>query len=185
MPQSRKLTRPAILLYLGLALVACGPSSSVKEEPPLAFDACALLSPQDAKELAGFVLTGTASSTFEDAIGRNVSTCLYSTGSTDVPRTLGIDVRQAPNPEAAESRLKGSLPMLQRLSSTEPREVSGAGKQAFWIGGDLEQLHVVEGRFHVIVTAQTGERQLEIAQEIARRALARLQELAQKQKKAA
>ena len=161
------------LLGLGAAgLLGCAQESP--HQPPVALEACELLSPQDVKDLAGWAVTGTLSSTLDGAVGRDPSRCAYSTGAYDKPRELSLQVRQHPNPERAARAFASSRTGLARLGGGQLQTIEDLGDEAAWVPGDIEQLHIRQGRFYLIITAQTGEQQLLIARQIADRVLAKL-----------
>ena len=155
-----------------LTLAACGPGE--KNEPPVKLDACALLSPEDVKAVAGWAVTGTLSSTLEDTVGRDPSRCAYSTGTNDSPAGLVMEVRQFPNTGAATRAFAGSRSGLSHLAGGELQDIGDLGDEAVWVGRDIQQLHIRQGRFYLLITSQTGERQLLVARQIADRALPRL-----------
>lgn len=165
----------ALLALLGLAgtgLLGCAQES--EPQPPVAIEACELLSPQDVKDIAGWAVTGTLSSTFDDAVGRDPSRCAYSTGVYDKPSALALEVRQLPTPERAARAFASSRGGLARLGGGQLQTINDLGDEAAWVPGGIEQLHIRTGRFYLIITAQTGEQQLLVARQIADRVLAKL-----------
>jgi hypothetical protein len=160
------------IVVAALPLLACGPGE--KNEPPVKLDACALLSPQDVKDLAGWAVTGTLSSTLEDTVGRDPSRCAYSTGTNDAPAGLVLEVRQFPNVGAATRAFASSRSGLSHLAGGELQDIGDVADEAVWVGDDIQQLHLRQGRFYLLITSQTGERQLLVARQIADRALRRL-----------
>jgi hypothetical protein len=162
-----------VLFPVLLAAVACGPGE--KNEPPVKLDACALLSPKDVEEIVGWaVVTGSLSSTLDDAIGRDPSRCAYSTGTNDAPAGLVLEVRQFPNEGAATRAFASSRSGLAHLAQGQLQDIGDVGSEAAWVGSNIQQLHVRQGRFYLLITAQTGDRQLLVARQIADRALRRL-----------
>jgi hypothetical protein len=167
--------RWALLALLGLAgtgFLGCTEESA--HQPPVAVQACELLAPQDVKELAGWAVTGTLRSTLDDAVGADPSSCLYATGGYDTPRALSLQVRQHPNPERAARAFASSRTGLARLGGGQLQTLADLGDEAAWVPGGIDQLHIRQGRFYLIITAQTGEQQLLVARQIATRVLAKL-----------
>ena len=60
------------------------------------------------------------------------------------------------------------------LNMPVPIQDLDVGDEAVWVGDDIQQLHLRQGRFYLLITSQTGERQLLVARQIADRALSRL-----------
>lgn len=181
LPGSRREQRPwtagwALLALLGLGwtgILGCAQES--EHQPPVEIQACTLLSPQDVKELAGWAVTGTLRSTLDDAVGGDPSRCLYSaSGRYDNPRVLSLEVRQLPNPERAARAFASSRTGLARLGGGQLQTIADLGDEAAWVPGGIDQLHIRQGRFYLIITAQTGEQQLLVARQIADRVLAKL-----------
>lgn len=162
----------ALLALAGAGTLACAPDS--EPQPPVKIDACQLLSPQDVKELAGWAVTGTLSSTLDDAVGRDPSRCLYATGAYDTPTALSLEVRQLPTPERAARAFASSRTGLARLGGGSLQTLSGVGDEAAWVPNGIDQLHVRKGRFYLIITAQVGQEQLLVARKMADRILSKL-----------
>jgi hypothetical protein len=56
------------------------------------------------------------------------------------------------------------------------QDIPGLGEGAVWVGGQLQQLHVLHGQDQLIITVQSpdGTDQLELARRIASTALSRM-----------
>jgi len=62
------------------------------------------------------------------------------------------------------------------MSAGKLQDVRGLGDAALWVGGRIQQLHVVTGNLQLIITVQSpdGTDQLDKARQIATRVLERL-----------
>jgi hypothetical protein len=168
------------LLALALA-TGCGPSSDPQEEaqaesPAAAqIDACTLFTWEDAEAIAKEPVGG-MSSTLDDARGRDPGQCVYNAGTLDEPRILSLLVRQFPSAASAQRVLGGSKSTFNSMSGGKVQEVPGLGEAALWVGGRIQQLHVVQGPTQLVITVQSpdGTDQLGTARQIADKALVRL-----------
>jgi hypothetical protein len=176
------LIRPCLPLVLGAALLlaACGqPAGSgsgkgqgASAAPASPIDACALMPPEDVRKLTGDV-SGSLSSTLDDAVGRDPSQCVYTLGSDLPPKVISLQVRQAENAERAAKLHRAAESGLASLAGgTQP--VPGLGDGAFWVGGKLDQLHVLAGNRQLIFTVQIDQDPERAARELAVKALQRL-----------
>jgi hypothetical protein len=165
-------------LLVVAALAACGPSA--KPTPPLRVDACALFTDADATAIAGESIAG-MSSTLDEARGRDPGQCIYNSGNLEQPRILSLLIRQHRNPEAAKRTLETSRSTFTTMTMTKGhvQDVPGLGDGALWVGGSLQQLHVLRGAVELVVTVQSpdGTDQLKPARLIAEKALSRLKQL--------
>ncbi|HVT61727.1 MAG TPA: hypothetical protein VHR45_25435 [Thermoanaerobaculia bacterium] len=143
--------------------------------PPAAIiDACALLAPADVEQITGKV-SGSLSSTLDDAIGRDPSQCSYPLSGEVPPRLVGLQVRRYPTAEQAARLFHAAESGLRSLASSAVfQQVPQLGDSAFWIGGQLDQLHVLSGTTHLVFSVQTDKDQLAAASALAAKALARL-----------
>jgi hypothetical protein len=166
---------PSLLLLAALA--ACGPASDSgsKAAPTPRVDACTLFTYEDAKAVAGESLASMAS-TLDEAVGRDPSECIYNSGTLDQPRILSLLIRYHRSPEAAKRLQENSRSSFNSLSGGKVQDVPGLGDGALWVGGRLQQLHVLKGERELIVTVQSpdGTDQLPQAREIAGKVLGRL-----------
>ena len=154
----------------------CGGGARPDPDADLQINACALFSAEDAQAVAGDTLA-VMSSTMEDAKGHNPFECIYNTGTLEQPRILSLLVRRNRNAEAAKALQASSRSPLAAMAGGKVVDVPGLGDGAFWLGGKLQQLHVVTGSRQLVVTVQSpdGSDQLPPARQIASRAVARLQ----------
>jgi hypothetical protein len=168
---SRLLIAPLLLSAL---LAGCGGADS-KPGAPLNVDACQLFTEQDAQSIAGDTLAA-MSSTLDEAKGRNPLECIYNSGSLEQPRILSLLIRPQRSASAAKDFLESSRSALSSMSGGKVQDVSGLGNGALWVGGRIQQLHVVTGNLQLIITAQSpdGTDQLDRARQIATRVLERL-----------
>jgi hypothetical protein len=163
------------LLMLPLLLAGLAACRSEKPVPPLKVDACTLFTEQDAREVAGDTIAAMAS-TLDEAVGRDPGQCIYNSGTLEQPRILSLLIRQFPTRESAKRVHENSPSTLASMSGGQVQDVPGLGEGALWVGGRLQQLHVLRGAVHLVITVQSpdGTDQLKPARAIAEKALARL-----------
>lgn len=170
----RRLLAPSLLL--AAALAGCGGSSQPSGNAPAAkLDACTLFTYEDAEAAAGESLA-TMSSALDDALGRDPSECLYNSGTETRPRILSLLIRYHRSPEAAKRIQNSSRSSFNTMSGGQTREIPGLGDGALWVGGRIQQLHVVAGSRQFVITVQSpdGTDQLPKARLIAVKVLQRL-----------
>jgi|HubBroStandDraft_3_1064219.scaffolds.fasta_scaffold21930_3 hypothetical protein len=168
-----------VVLGAALLLAACGQTAgngSGKGQgaaaPAAPIDACALMPPEDVRKLTGDV-SGSLSSTLDDAVGRDPSQCVYTLGSDLPPKVISLQVRQAESAERAAKLHRAAESGLASLAGgTQP--VPGLGDGAFWVGGKLDQLHVLAGNRQLIFTVQIDKDPERAVRELAAKALERL-----------
>jgi hypothetical protein len=165
--------RRSLPLLLLAVLTACGRSE--KPTPPLQVDACALFTVEDAAAIAGESIAA-MSSTIDEARGRDPGQCIYNSGNLEQPRILSLLLRQHRSPEAAKRVLEASRSTFETMSGGHVQDVPGLGDGALWVGGRLQQLHVLRGAVEIVITVQSpdGTDQLKPARQITEKALARL-----------
>jgi hypothetical protein len=172
---SIRRSTPSLLLLAVLA--ACGPSSDpgTPETPVEKVDACTLFTSEDAEAIAGESIAAMAS-TLDEAVGRDPGQCIYNSGTLERPRILSLLIREHRNPEAAKRILASSRSAFSSLAGGQVQDVPGLGDGALWVGGRIQQLHVLAGSRQLIVTVQSpdGTDQLPRARRIAVKALERL-----------
>lgn len=176
---SRRLRLAPCLLAFALA-AGCGPSPDSGQQadapPPAApIDACTLFTGDDAQAIAKEPV-GWMSSTLDDERGRDPAQCVYNSGTLDQPRILSLLVRQFPSADSAQRVLGSSRSTLSSMSGGKVQEVPGLGDGALWVGGRIQQLHLVQGSTQLVITVQSpdGTDQLGAARQIADKAIARL-----------
>jgi hypothetical protein len=165
----------APLLLAALAWGCGGPSEDAKAAAPAAkIDACQLFTYEDAEAVAGDTLAS-MSSTLDEAVGRSPLQCIYNSGSLDQPRILSLLIREHRSPEAAKRLQESSRSTLSSMSGGKVQDVPGLGDGALWVGGQIQQLHVLAGNRQLIITVQSpdGTDQLPRARDIANRVLSR------------
>ncbi len=164
----------------GMALGACGrpsrpaaPTAAAtaslgRPGPPR--DACALLTPADAREIFGGEGAAPTRSIVPGS-GETVSQCSYA--ADDSRRFLSLLVRQSPAAPAAYERARA---MAKALTGSDPVDVSGAGEKAYWTGGTFKQLTVLARDVQLIVSVELGDGRdrVEGTKAVARKALSRL-----------
>jgi hypothetical protein len=139
--------------------------------PPL--DACLLMTPQDVQVVTGEV-SGSLSSTLEDAVGRDPSQCAYPLVSGVPPRVVSLLVRRLEGARQAAEQQEAAHAGMGSMSGAAVEEVPRLGDAAFWVGGQLDQLHVRRGATLLIFTVQLDKEPEHAARLLADRALARL-----------
>jgi hypothetical protein len=180
----RRFAAPFLLAAIaasGLAGEGCRGTADSKSEPAPKVDACQLFTEQDVQAVAGDTLIA-LSSTMDEAKGRNPQECIYNTGSLDQPRILSLLVRPHRSGSAAKDFLASSRSTLSSMSGGKVSDVPALGDGALWVGGRIQQLHVIAGSQQLIITVQSpdGTDQLPRAKQIATRVLERLRAAAKK-----
>jgi hypothetical protein len=172
----RRFQIPSFLLAAVL-VAGCGGSSESKKDQPAAvkLDACTLFTYDDAKAIAGESLAGMAS-TLDDAVGRNPAECIYNSGTLEQPRILSLLIRDHRSPEAAKRLLESSRSSFSAMTGGKVQDVPGLGDGALWVGGRIQQLHVLRGNKELVITVHSpdGTDQLPKARQIAEKVLERL-----------
>ena len=143
--------------------------------PPLKVDACTLFTEADARAVAGESLAAMAS-TLDEAQGRDPGQCIYNSGNLDQPRILSLLIRQFPTAKSAKGVQESGRSTFSTMTGGKVQDVPGLGDGALWVGGRVQQLHVLRGPVQLVITVQSpdGTDQLKPAREIAEKALARL-----------
>jgi hypothetical protein len=171
--------RRILTLLVVAAFAACGPSE--KPAPPLKVDACTLFTETDATAIAGESIAA-MSSTMDEARGRDPGQCIYNSGNLEQPRILSLLIRQHRTAGAAKRVLEASRSTFTAMTVTKGhvQDVPGLGDAALWVGGSLQQLHVLRGAVELVITVQSpdGTDQLKPARQIAEKVLERLGKLA-------
>jgi hypothetical protein len=174
----RRLHIPSFLL-VAIALGCGSPDGTDKADvsaTPPQLDACALFTYDDARAIAGESLAGMAS-TLDEARGRDPGQCIYNSGTLEQPRILSLLIRQHRSLESAQRILKRSRSSFSTMSGGKVQDVPGLGDGALWVGGRIQQLHVLRGATQLVITVQSPDGttdQLEPAREIAEKVLARM-----------
>jgi len=174
----RRLRVPSFLLAAVLA-AGCGGSAdsngadaSAPAAEPL--DACTLFTAEDAQAIAGESIAA-MSSTLDEARGRDPGQCIYNSGNLTQPRILSLLIRPHRNAESAKRAQESGRSTLTTMAG-KVQDIPGLGDGAVWVGGQLQQLHVLHGSDQLIITVQSpdGTDQLERARRIASTALSRM-----------
>ena len=165
---------PTFALALALAL-GCGGSSDTEPTGAPKLDACKLFTYEDAEAVAGESVASMAS-TLDEAVGRDPSECLYNSGTSEEPRILSLLIRYHRSPEAAKRLQESSRSSFKAMSGGQVREIPGLGDGALWVGGRIQQLHVVVDEKQLVVTVHSpdGTEQLPKARRIAVKVLERI-----------
>jgi hypothetical protein len=175
--KSARLLIAPFLLAAALSAILAGCRGGVDSKPaaPLNVDACQLFTDRDAQAVAGETLAA-MSSTLDEAKGRNPLECIYNSGSLDQPRILSLLIRPHRSASAARDFLESSRSTLSSMSAGKVQDIRGLGDAALWVGGRIQQLHVVTGSLQLIIRVDSpdGTDQLDRARQIATRVLERL-----------
>jgi hypothetical protein len=148
------------------------PATATPALPPI--DACTLLAPADVQAVAPQA-SGSLSSTLDDAVGKDPGQCSYGLSSDLQPRAVSLTVRQLASAEEAASQQRTAESGLRSVAPPGTvADVQGLGDGAFWVGGQIDQLHVLRGDRRLIFTVQLDKAPQQAAQALAAKALARL-----------
>jgi hypothetical protein len=177
---SRRLRIPSFLLAAMTAMaLACGGSADTdkadaKAKPPQ-IDACQLFTYDDARAIAGESLAAMAS-TLDEARGRDPGQCIYNAGTIEQPRILGLLIRHHRSPKAAKGVLESGRSTFSAISGGKVQDVPELGDGALWVGGRIQQLHVLRGEAELVITLQSadGTDQLQNARQLAGKILSRM-----------
>ncbi len=170
-----------LLLVAPLAAVACDkpaatdtatvtkPVIAQPDAPAKAVSACSLLTQEEAAAILGEPVEKPTDS----AVGGTVTNCNWMTPSFHM---VGILVRLASSPAEAETVRQEALRQSKSLSGVDPEDVAGLGENAYWAGGNINQLNVFKGNYWLIITASKGKatENLTLAKAVAEKALPRL-----------
>jgi hypothetical protein len=184
-PGNRLALVALIATTAGIALGACdqpsrpeagkAPAPAAVASPGAPLDACAFLTPADAREILGSEVAAPTRSIVPGS-GETVSQCSYA-GATDASprprRFLSLLVRQSPAAPAAYDRARA---MAKALTGSDPVDVSGVGEKAYWTGGTFKQLTVLAKNVQLVVSVELGDGRdrVEGTKLVARKALSRL-----------
>jgi hypothetical protein len=179
---NRRLRIP--LFLVAVIALGCGGSANPSKETDKAdakaeapkLDACQLFTYEDAEAIAGESLAAMAS-TLDEAQGRNLGECIYNSGTIEQPRILSLLIRPHRSPESAQRVLEGGRSTFASMTGGQVQDVPGLGDGALWVGGRIQQLHVLRGETELVITVQSadGTDQLENARQLAGKILSRLQ----------
>ncbi|HWW93767.1 MAG TPA: hypothetical protein VN375_10405, partial [Vicinamibacteria bacterium] len=92
------------------------------------------------------------------------------------PKVVRLEVRVLPSAGDAEGQQRASESGLAHIAGGA-QPIPGLGDGAFWVGGQLDQLHVVSGDTRLIFTVQVAKDPAGAARRLATKALARLRAL--------
>lgn len=174
---SRRLRIPSFLL--AVIALGCGGSAETDktkaDAKPPQLDACQLFTYEDARAIAGESLAAMAS-TLDEARGRDPGQCIYNSGTIEEPRILSLLIRHHRSPKAAQGVLKSGRSTFSAISGGKVQDVPGLGDGALWVGGRIQQLHVLRGEAELVITVQSadGTDQLQNARQLAGKILSRI-----------
>jgi hypothetical protein len=123
------------------------------------YDACLLLAKADAEATVGGAVKDPLRNVSQTDQGKiSVSSCTYSqplpSNSTDISKigSAGLLVRKATNNAEAVKVFADAKAASKNMSGVEPVVIAGLGDQAYWSGGNLNQMNVLKGDAWYIVT---------------------------------
>lgn len=138
------------LLVVAVGLSGCGEKADTGSTTAAArVQACELLTGEDAAAVLGEEVNQ-MSSMLSEAQGGDPSHCGYNAGS-DTTRLVSLEVRQADSAERARGRFESARSVLAGAE-----ELQGLGDAAFWAGRGVDQVHVLRGDLHLIITSRPG-----------------------------
>ncbi len=179
---SRRFQIPSFLVAAAMSAMtlACGGSADTSKETEQAnatkpLDACELFTYEDARAIAGETLAAMAS-TLDEARGRDPGQCIYNAGTIEEPRILSLLIRHHRSPKAAQGVLKSGRSTFSAISGGKVQDVPDLGDGALWVGGRIQQLHVLRGEAELVITVQgaDGTDQLQNARQLAGKILSRM-----------
>jgi hypothetical protein len=137
------------------------------------FEACALLTKEDVESFLGEKV-GTPATTHTEAMGNTVTQCRYSALSGN--KRVGLLLRQAATADESAKIFRQARDASKELSGAEPQVIDGLGESAYWTGGNLKQLNVLQGAAWLIITASSGNGNdpLEASKSVSRKILPRM-----------
>ena len=165
--------RPALAAVV--VLLACARHPPPPAQPLPLIDACDLLTFGEANGLDPAAGLQPMTSEVDAMAGTDGVKCIYA--SLDLPPVaVNLEVRPFPTLDKARRAQDAAAAMLPKLAKGDFAPVPGIGDGAFWAGGELDQLHVLDGRLRLIVSVGIGaeETRRAAAETIARRAVERL-----------
>lgn len=157
---------------------AAGAGTAARPAAPAAggslLAACQLLTPADVASVTKEV-SGSLSSTLEDAVGINPGQCSYPLSSEAPPRVISLAVRRFASPGQAASQQQAAEEGLRAMvTGAQVQDLPRLGDGAFWAGGQIDQLNVRRGDILLSFTVQLDKDPLGAARRLADKALARL-----------
>jgi hypothetical protein len=136
--------------------------------------ACELLTPGDVAGVTKEV-SGSLSSTLEDAVGKDPSQCSYPVSADVPPRVISLAVRRFASPDRAASQQQAAEEGLRAMvTGAQVQDLPHLGDGAFWAGGQIDQLNVRRGDTLLSFTVQLDKDPLDAARRLADKALGRL-----------
>ncbi len=171
------------LLATSLFLTGCGearpvkpdqttgkPQPQAKNEQPA--EACALFTQAMATDVLDEAVPPSESKTMHsDEFGSTVTSCSYTTSSTDPKkiRTVTLLIRYAKDEAESKTVFEGAKAQSKDLSSVDPEVMANIGDEAYWTGGTLNQLNIRMGNGWFIISSYLrGGDQKAMAQNIAK-----------------
>jgi hypothetical protein len=139
-------------------------------------DACKLLISTEARAAVDHDIVP-MSSLLTDEMGRDPGKCTFGTPMGEVPfGMVSLEIRRYEDLEEASRMQAAAFRTLKPMVRSDIAEESGVGDAAFWAGGEIRQLHLLEGTHRLILTVQVGDpaKQKAAALKLAAQALERM-----------
>jgi hypothetical protein len=143
-----------------------------KPAPAKRLDACEVLPKGEVETVIGEAVKSADLSRVTEGTESTAafSQCTYKTASG---RTIEFFARRSPVPDNTPDAIQKSRETMKGFGKLE--DISGVGKNAFWVGGSINQLHVFEGEnIYLYLTMRGSKAEAEAqtkAVELARQAL--------------
>jgi hypothetical protein len=117
--------------------------------------ACELLPEADARELLGGPVKPPVTTMHAD-IGLVASRCAYLSETGNPIRVVTLLANRWQQAPAARQAFEHAHVLAQSISGQAPVNVPGLGDRAYWAGGTVNQLNVLDGDTWLVVTCTLG-----------------------------
>lgn len=179
---SRQVT--VLALCSSLLFVGCGktspntlqpqqtPDQSSKTNTPI--EACQILTREIATAVLGETVPPAESKTIHsEEFGSTVTSCSYTTEGKDPTklRTISILIRYAKDEAESKKIFADAKDQSKSIAGANPEDLNGIADEAYWSGGNLNQLNVRQGKGWFILSSyfRSGDQKtlaLEMAKKI-------------------
>jgi hypothetical protein len=146
----------------GQKVAGAPPARAAAPQPPMpagmktvANYACELLSEDDARELLGGPVKPALTSMHAD-IGLVASRCAYLSETGSPIRVVTLLANRWQQAAGARQAFERAHVLAQTVSGQAPVNVPDLGERAYWAGGTVNQLNVLDGDTWLVVTCALG-----------------------------